>query len=285
MNTLFPPPSGRPRPHRIKTRRLIIALTCAFATHPSRRTPSAPCRGAFCCNEPQKMCTKPTLADAPATNLKKCAAGARAGARSRAEGGGRRAPARNPRTPADDRRPPGARRRKAVSCTFFSVCCAVARRFALLRGRSGRLRRRPFYKPFHNRSSDLRFCSRRPEAGRLGCARLCNKPKKCARNGAFADKRATNRKKCAASARAAARPRVQAAARGVAAHACGSRTRGRPQVVASRNPRPAARNLHQLPLARDGRDPSARRRSGEAQTRQPGDLWRFRKAKVQEDEP
>ena len=178
MNTLFPPPSGRPRPHRIKTRRLIIALTCAFATRPSRRTPSAPCRGAFCCNEPQKMCTKPTLADAPATNLKKCAAGARAGTRSRAEGGGRRAPARNPRTPAGDRRPPSARRRKAISCTFFSVCCAIAGQFGPFLGRSGRLRRRPFCKLFNHRSSDLRFCSERPEAGRLGRARLCNKPQK-----------------------------------------------------------------------------------------------------------
>ena len=178
MNTLFPPPSGRPRPHRIKTRRLIIALTCAFATHPPRRSPSARRRGAFRCNEPQKMCTKPTLADAPATNLKKCAAGARAGTRSRAEGGRRRAPARNPRTPAGDRRPQGARRRKAVSCTFFSVCCAIAGQFGPFLGRSGRLRRRHFYKLFHHRSSVLRFCSERPEAGRLGRARLCNKPQK-----------------------------------------------------------------------------------------------------------
>ena len=238
MNTLFPPPSGRPRPHRIRTRRLIIALTCAFATRPSRRSSSARRRGAFRCNEPQKMCTKPTLADAPATNLKKCAAGARAGTRSRAEGGGRRAPARNPRTPAGDRRPQGARRRKAVSCAFFSVCCAVARRFALLRGRSGHPRRRPFYKPFHHRSSDLRFCSERPEAGRLGRARLCNKPQKMC------------------SARTAVRSppagecKPRAAARGVAAHACGSRTRGRQQVERGRSPRPAARNLHQSPQIR-----------------------------------
>ena len=123
-----------------------------------------------------------------------------------------------------------------------------------------------------------------PKKGKPPRNRATNR-KKCARNGAFADKRATNRKKCAASARAAARPRVQAAARGVAAHACGSRTRGRPQVVASRNPRPAARNLRQSPPAGCGHNPDARRRSGEAPTRQRGDLWRFRKANPQVDEP
>ena len=51
------------------------------------------------------------------------------------------------------------------------------------------------------------------------------------------------------------------------------------------DPRPAARNLHQSPQV--GGRPQAHRahRRGEAPTRHLGDLWRFRKAKPQVDEP
>ena len=53
---LFRPLRAAPRPHRIMTRGLIDALTCAFAMRPPRRAPSAP-RGTLFV----------------ATNLKKCA--------------------------------------------------------------------------------------------------------------------------------------------------------------------------------------------------------------------
>ena len=316
MNTLFPPPSGRPRPHRIKTRRLIIALTCAFATHPPRRSPSARRRGAFRCNEPQKTCMKPTLADAPATNLKKCAAGARAAACNLQSAGGARR----------------ACRWKAVSCTFFSVCCAIAGRFGPFRGRPRPFGPAPSASAFVTVRLNCGFTRGGRRRGALGTPASATNRKKCAQNGAFANKRTTNRKKCAAGRPRPGRGRhgfggARRPALGQAPAASGMhpdrmrhrskpafsvptvragfdhgtrrpRTatrrpgdpprplpRGRPRVERSCNSRPAARNLHQSPLARDGRGPSARCRRGEAPTRQTGDLWRFRKANAQVGEP
>ena len=237
---------------------------------PPRRAPSARRRGAFRCNEPQKMCTKPTCADAPATNLKKCAAGCAAAqappsAREwglRAEGAGRRR--RRARA-----QPAGVRRRRALADRSRRAEVASAESgfvhvlFGLLRdcgavrppsGHAGRLRRFPFYKLVRHPSSDLRFCSGKPEAGRHRRARLRNRPKKCATG-------------CAA------------------APTCGSRTSGRPQVVASRSPRPAARNLHQSPQGRGGRGPSVRRSTARPRPARPGDLWRFRKANPLVDGP
>ena len=72
-----------------------------------------------------------------------------------------------------------ARRRKAISRTFFSVCCAIADRFEPFRGYSGRLQVLLLYKLFHPRSSDLRFSL--GEAGG-GASRARLSPQQTAKN-------------------------------------------------------------------------------------------------------
>ena len=62
-------------------------------------------------------------------------------------------------------------------------------------------------------------------------------------------------------------------------------TRGRPQVERSRNPQPAARNLHQSPLLGCGRNPRPATSATRHQPARPSDLWRFRKANTQVAEP
>ena len=313
MRTSFPASSGHSCPHQIMISRLIIDLTCAFASRPPRRAPSVRRRSVYRCNEPQKMCTTPALVDALATNLKKCAdGGPRHDPQLAGCGNGRRvpvesfgAPARNPRAPQEagtrraraacgsargarmllEPRASGgvrdgtrcatpahqrdgdlrarARRRKAISRTFFSVCCAIADRFEPFRGYSGRLQVLLLYKLFHPRSSDLRFSL--GEAGG-GASRARLSPQQTAKNVLL---------------------EVSAAARGMrAGRDLGGCRRTRLQLANLQAP--AGRSRLQLATSRTKPAPIAagwgRRRARDASgwdvpaTEAPGDLWRFRKA-------
>ena len=254
---------------------------------------------------------------ARATNLKKCARtrlsptrlqrtaknvqpDARTlGAGQQAEGVGRGvgAPAcgsRNLRAPADDGQPKGAggvRRRKAVSCTFFSVCCTVARGSGPFRGRPGRLQCLTFYKHFRRRSSDLRFCSGRLEAGRLGRVRLRNKPKKmCTKWLVREQTRNKPQKMCSrtpASPPGSARElrpegvgRGRRPARLWLANPRAPTGRSRPQPAASRT-KPAL-----IAAGWKRMQPECSPRTQRAASpRRPGNLRRFRKANLQVGEP
>ena len=226
------------------------------------------------CNETQKMCRR-RLAPSPAA--------ARGGCGRRTPVGGVGTPAHNPRAPAGDGRPrgaggaPGERRRKAVSCTFFSVCCTIADRFGPFRDRSGRLQRLPFYKPFHHHSPELRFSSERPETGSLARARSCNKPQKMCSHP---------------RRRTASAPRPEGVRR-----ANLREDAGRDAGVLAREFAGAFRLNATATRGQPHETCTNRRCSAAAATRAPatgathprpvrhGDLWRFRKANTQVAEP
>ena len=198
------------------------------------------------------MCANPALADALATNLKKCATrhprcSSAAKARGRRPG--------SPRLPGPS--PAGARPRNRVSCTFFSVCCAIAGQLGSIRDGSGRLQRPFSISSFVIVRLTCGFPRRGQGRGASGAPAPATSRKKCARNGAIADKRATNRKKCAAG-----RPRLRRSlhakdAAGAPARppaACDPRApagRSRPQPAASRTkPAPIAAGRGRVQLAR-----------------------------------
>ena len=259
---------------RAPSRRLSLQRTSKNVHEPRPRRRA--------CNETQKMCRR-RLAPSPAA--------ARGGCGRRTPVGGVGTPAHNPRAPAGDGRPrgaggaPGERRRKAVSCTFFSVCCTIADRFGPFRDRSGRLQRLPFYKPFHHHSPELRFSSERPKAGHPGHARIHNKPQKmCTKQRVRGQTCNKPKKMCSCPHR---RP---GSARGLrpgtsthppASHKpAGARrsgacpTRGQPHETctnrccsaAAATRAPATGATHPRPIRH-------------------GDLWRFRKANTQVAEP
>ena len=194
------------------------------------------------------------------------------------------------RTPAGCWRCVGGRRRKAISCTFFSVCCAIADRFGSFRSRSGRFQRHPIYKPVNHHSSDLRFClgggRRRGSTNALVPA---TNRKKCARSGAFADKRATDRKKCAARRLG----RCLESAPGRRLEARGGQRAGpwlaNPKTLAGRmEPRPVASRTKPAPIVAGRGVPTISTvavRSPRFRLVRPRDLWRSRKANPQVDEP
>ena len=168
---------------------------------------------------------------------------------------------------------------------IFSVCCAIAGQLGSIRDGSGRLQRPFSISSFVIVRLTCGFPRRGQGRGASGAPAPATSRKKCARNGAIADKRATNRKNVQPDARASVGACMRRMRPG---HRC---ARLRPascerlQVEASRSPRPAARNLHQSPQVVDERSSHARRVCDAPSTCTRGDLWRFRKANPQEDEP